>query len=179
MTSYTILKTAALGDLLLIAGAAGTEGLTGIFFSDREHAVPIGEGWRSDPGQATLRQAARQLEEYLDGRRREFSLSLSPAGTAFQQAIWRQIAAIPFGRTISYSELARRAGAPDAVRAAGAATGRNPLSIVVPCHRVIGKGGAITGYAGGIDRKRHLLELERRLTESERQPEFEFVGGHR
>src|SRR5206468_223347 len=103
MTSYAILKTAALGDLLLITG---TEGLTGIFFSDREHAVAIGDDWRSDPGHATLRQAARQMEEYLAGERREFSLSLSPSGTAFQQAVWRQIAAIPFGRTISYSELA-------------------------------------------------------------------------
>jgi methylated-DNA-[protein]-cysteine S-methyltransferase len=102
----------------------------------------------------------RQLGEYFEGGRRVFELPLAPSGTRFQQQVWEGIAGIPFGRTLTYAQLARQVGAPDAVRAVGAATGRNPLSIVVPCHRVVGTDGSLTGYAGGVDRKRRLLELE-------------------
>jgi methylated-DNA-[protein]-cysteine S-methyltransferase len=96
------------------------------------------------------------------GTRTVFDLPLVPEGTPFQRDVWRAIGAVPFGATITYAELARRCGRPAAVRAAGAATGRNPLTIVIPCHRIVGSGGALTGYAGGLDRKRSLLALEAR-----------------
>lgn len=104
----------------------------------------------------------RQLDEYFAGRRRAFELELAPEGTPFQQRVWRELRAIPFGATISYRQLAERLGQPSAMRAVGAANGRNPIPIVVPCHRVIGRDGTLTGYAGGLERKRFLLELERR-----------------
>ena len=104
--------------------------------------------------------ARRQLTEYFAGDRHEFDLELAPGGTPFQQAVWRALRTIPFGATCSYSDIARRIGRPTAVRAVGAANGRNPIAIVVPCHRVIGRSGALTGYAGGLDRKRRLLEHE-------------------
>jgi O-6-methylguanine DNA methyltransferase len=100
------------------------------------------------------------LEEYLEGERTSFSVPISYNGTDFQNKIWKQIARIPFGATVTYSELAKKAGAPAAIRAAGTATGRNPLSIIVPCHRVVGKNGGMGGYAGGLDRKKSLLKIE-------------------
>ena len=103
-----------------------------------------------------------QLREYFAGTRTEFDLPLAPEGTSFQRGVWNAISGVPFGATISSGELARRCGRPSAVRAAGAATGRNPLTIVIPCHRIMGSGGALTGYAGGLDRKRALLTLEAR-----------------
>lgn len=112
------------------------------------------------PGHPVLARAAAQLAGYFAGRRRAFDLPLAPAGTPFQQAVWRALAAIPFGETRSYAELARAAGRPRAVRAVGAANGRNPLPVVLPCHRVIGSDGGLTGYAGGLLMKRRLLELE-------------------
>jgi methylated-DNA-[protein]-cysteine S-methyltransferase len=134
--------------------------LTGLYFEGGRHAPPRGAAWIEDPALPVLHACARQLGEYLAGTRRAFDLPLAAAGTPFQMRVWAQIARIPYGRTISYAELARRAGAPGCARAAGAATGRNPLSIVVPCHRVVGSGGALTGYAGGLDRKTRLLERE-------------------
>ena len=134
--------------------------LTGIYFEGGRHAPPISNEWTEDATSAPLRECARQLAEYLSGRREAFALPLAPRGTPFQERVWKEIAAIPYGETLSYAELARRAGAPGAARAAGAATGRNPLSIVVPCHRVVGSAGGLTGYAGGLDRKERLLRLE-------------------
>ena len=134
--------------------------LTGLYFEGQRHAPAIDAAWVEDPAHAPLGACARQLCEYLEGRRREFDLPLAPEGTEFQQRVWREIARIPFGATLSYTQLALRAGAPSAARAAGAATGRNPLSVVVPCHRVVGSGGALTGYAGGLARKARLLEIE-------------------
>ena len=107
-----------------------------------------------------LSLAAAQLGDYFAGRRRAFDLPLAAAGTAFQEAVWAALGSIPFGETRSYGDLARALGRPRAVRAVGAANGRNPLPIVVPCHRVIGADGSLTGYAGGMARKRWLLELE-------------------
>ena len=118
------------------------------------------------PGDPVLAAAARQLEDYFAGRRTAFELPLRPRGTAFQRAVWDALRAIPPGETRSYGEIARAVGRPAAVRAVGAANGRNPLAIVVPCHRVIGAGGTLTGYAGGLEAKRWLLEHEAR-----------FVGG--
>jgi methylated-DNA-[protein]-cysteine S-methyltransferase len=143
----------------LYATATG-DAISGIYFLGARHAPPISPEWREDARHGPLAECARQLAAYFDGRRRRFDLPLRPEGTGFQQRVWAQIARIPYGGTISYGELAARAGAPGAARAAGAATGRNPLTIVVPCHRVIGSAGALTGYAGGVDRKTRLLELE-------------------
>lgn len=119
----------------------------------------IDEGWRrADQAFAGVRD---QLDQYFAGERSVFELALAPGGTAFQGRVWRELQRIPYGQAISYSELARRVGRPSAPRAVGAANARNPISIVIPCHRVVGSGGALTGYAGGIERKRRLLELER------------------
>jgi methylated-DNA-[protein]-cysteine S-methyltransferase len=102
-----------------------------------------------------------QLAEYFAGERREFDVPMQLAGTAFQRRVWEELVRIPYGTTITYAELARRVGRPTAVRAVGAANGRNPISILVPCHRVIGADGKLTGYGGGVERKQWLLELER------------------
>jgi methylated-DNA-[protein]-cysteine S-methyltransferase len=107
-----------------------------------------------------LRDCVRQVAEYFAGTRRRFELALGAEGTPFQRRVWDQIARIPYGKTITYADLAARSGAPGSARAAGAATGRNPLAIVVPCHRVVGARGELTGYAGGVPRKARLLALE-------------------
>ena len=116
-----------------------------------------------------IRQAVKQLGEYFAGKRRSFSLPLRLAGTDFQERVWHQIALVPYGKTISYTELAKRTGAPEAVRAAGTTTGRNPVSIIVPCHRIVGKNGSMCGFAGGLKRKQFLLELESRPTREDRK----------
>jgi methylated-DNA-[protein]-cysteine S-methyltransferase len=112
-------------------------------------------------GGGSLPRAANQLEAYFAGNLRRFDLQLAPEGTPFQLAVWRELEQIPYGETISYGELARRVGKPEASRAVGAANGRNPLPIVIPCHRVIGSSGRLTGYGGGVETKRALLDLER------------------
>lgn len=147
-----------LGAMRLLARG---DALSGLWFEGQRHDVAIDASWREAPHDPVLRAAARELDEYFAGRRARFDLKLAPPGTEFQRRVWRAIAAVPAGRTISYAELARRAGSPAAVRAAGAATGRNPLSVIVPCHRIVGSDGSLTGYAGGLQRKVALLELER------------------
>ena len=112
---------------------------------------------------APLREARRQLEEYFGGERREFSLVLDADGTEFQRSVWRVLRGIPYGETASYGDIAKRIRNPKAVRAVGLANGRNPISIIVPCHRVIGADGSLTGYGGGLERKRFLLALEKRV----------------
>ena len=107
-----------------------------------------------------LEEAARQLEEYFAGRRRDFDLPLAPAGTTFQREVWAALREIPYGRTCSYGDVARAVGRPAACRAVGMANHRNPLPIVIPCHRVVGASGALTGYAGGVEVKEALLALE-------------------
>ncbi len=134
--------------------------VTGVYFEGGRHAPAIEPAWTEAPGNAALAACAEQLVEYLEGKRDRFDLPLAATGTPFQHAVWREIARIPAGATLSYAELAGRAGFPGAARAAGAATGRNPLSIVVPCHRVVGSAGGLTGYAGGLERKARLLALE-------------------
>ena len=124
------------------------------------------EGQYADLGEASeqtdraLAPALRQLEEYFQGRRKDFDLPLAAAGTQFQQSVWRALTAIPYGEVRSYGDIAKAIKQPRAVRAVGAANGRNPLPIVVPCHRVIGSNGALTGFAGGLQAKRTLLRLE-------------------
>jgi methylated-DNA-[protein]-cysteine S-methyltransferase len=117
---------------------------------------------RDDPAHPVLREAARQLEEYFAGDRRRFALPLALRGTPFQLTVWRALDTIPYGHTISYAQLACRAGRSGANRATGAANGRNPLSIVIPCHRVIATNGNLTGYSGGLQAKRFLLQHEAR-----------------
>jgi methylated-DNA-[protein]-cysteine S-methyltransferase len=147
----------ALGPMLL---AASSRGLAGIWFVGQRHG-PDSSSWRQDAQHPILLQAAAQLGDYFAGRRTQFELPLDlQAGTPFQQSVWQALLAIPRGGTTSYAALGRQVGKPQAARAVGAAVGRNPLSIVVPCHRVIGTGGALTGYAGGIERKTALLRLE-------------------
>ena len=146
-----------LGGMLLVADGPA---LAGVYFSGQKYHPQIAPAWREDASAAVLRAARAQLGEYFAGARAAFDLPLAAPGTAFQQAVWRAIATIPCGSTATYTEVAARAGHPGSVRAAGAATGRNPWSVVVPCHRVVGADGTLTGYAGGLDRKRALLALE-------------------
>jgi methylated-DNA-[protein]-cysteine S-methyltransferase len=155
-TYYTILKTPAVGELALIANETQ---LTGIYFLGWDH-VPDMKEWTQDPKHRVLKEAARQIGDYLKGKRKEFTVPLHFAGTKFQEEVWRQIARIPFGETITYTELAERAGVPKATRAAGTATGRNPLAIIIPCHRIVGKDGGLGGFAGGLENKRRLLGVE-------------------
>ena len=138
---------------------ATPKGLAGVYFKGQKH-FPEKRGWQRDARHPVLRRAKRELAEYFAGRRTHFSVALDPQGTPFQRSVWRQIAKVRFGRTLSYGELARRAGHPGSARAAGAATGRNPIGVIVPCHRIMGADGSLTGYAGGLARKRALLALE-------------------
>ncbi len=147
-----------LGPVLL---AARGDGLAGLWFEGQKHGPADTTGWRRDADHPVLVRAMRQLDEYFAGRRAGFDLALDLSrGTAFQARVWQALQRIPTGATVSYSALATAIGAPAAVRAVGAAVGRNPVSIVVPCHRVLGAGGALTGYAGGLERKNALLRLE-------------------
>jgi methylated-DNA-[protein]-cysteine S-methyltransferase len=143
-----------------VIAIADPHGITSIDFVDAKYAKRIEPGWVEDANDPRLRKCISQLREYFAGTRREFDLPLSPHGTPFQERVWQEIARVPYGKTISYGELARRAGAPGQARAAGAATGRNPVGVVVPCHRIVGADGSLTGYAGGLSRKQRLLELE-------------------
>ncbi len=127
--------------------------LTSILFVD-DTSTELGK-----PENACVR-AIRQLDEYLRGERRRFRLPLAPDGTEFEHRVWAEVCRIPFGSTDTYGEIARRLGVPDSARAVGAANARNPIAIMIPCHRVIGAGGGLTGYAGGIDRKKWLLDHE-------------------
>jgi len=147
------------GRMLLVADG---EALCGVYFIGQKHFKEIDGDWRHDPRAAPLVQAKRELDEYFAGKRRKFGVPLAAEGTAFQRAVWQAIAGVAFGETISYAELARRAGRPGSARAAGAATGRNPIGVIVPCHRIVGADGSLTGYAGGTDKKRALLALETR-----------------
>ena len=160
------LAPSPLGNVLLVAN--GDE-LCGVYFDDQKYLPPIDAAWQEDNGSAVLRAAHAQLDQYFAGSRKRFELPLAPNGTSFQRAVWNAIAQVPWGETLAYAELASRAGRPGSARAAGAATGRNPLSIIVPCHRIVGSDGSLTGYAGGLDRKRKLLALERPLFELSRR----------
>jgi methylated-DNA-[protein]-cysteine S-methyltransferase len=147
-----------LGPVLIARTATG---LAGLWFENQKHHpgvlyAPL------RPDDPLLRQAADQLRRYFAGDAQAFDLPLDLHGTPFQQAVWQALLRIPAGATRSYGEIAQAVGAPQAVRAVGAAVGRNPASLVVPCHRVLGRDGALTGYAGGVDRKRALLALEAR-----------------
>lgn len=147
-----------LGPLLL---AAREGALLGAWFEGQRHGPALSADWREAPKDELLCAAAGQLAAWFEGRRRAFDLPLGPVGTAFQREVWQAIAKLPFGRTASYGDVARALGRPSAARAVGAATGRNPLSIIIPCHRLVASDGALTGYAGGLARKAALLRFER------------------
>jgi methylated-DNA-[protein]-cysteine S-methyltransferase len=138
--------------------AADDSGLLRIDFPP-PRLPPAGATWR-EGSNAVIAETRRQLEEYFAGSRRTFDLPLAPQGTRFQRSVWTELAAIPYGRTWSYRDLAERIGKPSATRAVGAANGRNPLPIVLPCHRVIGANGTLTGFGGGLPTKAFLLRLE-------------------
>lgn len=146
-----------LGPLTLVATA---HGLAGAWFDGQKHH-PGAIDAPPDPAHPHLRQAAQALQAYWRGEAASFDLPLDARGTAFQRAVWQALTEIGPGRTSTYGEIAARIGRPAAVRAVGAAVGRNPISVIVPCHRVIGRDGSLTGYAGGLERKQSLLALER------------------
>lgn len=155
-TAFFMLHPSPVGELLL--GSDG-ERLTYVIFQSGKKARAPEPAWREDPG--PFREALRQLGAYFAGELKTFDLPLLPQGTGFQQKVWAGLREIPYGETRSYGELARALGRPAASRAVGAANGRNPLPIVVPCHRVIGSDGSLTGFGGGLPVKRALLDLER------------------
>ncbi|MBO4831057.1 MAG: methylated-DNA--[protein]-cysteine S-methyltransferase [Oscillospiraceae bacterium] len=156
MTACTVFDSPA-GKILI---AEEDRAITLVGFLTRE---PPPEA--SDPPTPLLKEAAMQLSEYFAGARREFDLPLRLRGTQFQLAVWNALRAIPYGETRSYADIAAAVGNEKACRAVGMANHRNPVSIIVPCHRVIGKGGSLTGYGGGIDKKEFLLSLERRVSQ--------------
>jgi methylated-DNA-[protein]-cysteine S-methyltransferase len=154
MTYHTFVGS-PIGPLLLLSDGRA---LTGLYMNER--IVP--EGSVENPEMEPFPLVKAQLTEYFAGERRDFDVPLSPRGTTFQRVVWAHLRDIPYGSTISYGELARRIRSPKACRAVGLANGKNPISIIVPCHRVIGSNGKLTGYGGGIENKRILLDLETR-----------------
>jgi methylated-DNA-[protein]-cysteine S-methyltransferase len=132
--------------------------LTGLHFVNGKHVPAVQPAWVESA--APFSEARRQLDAWFARRRRDFDLPIAPQGTAFQQSVWQALREIPWGETWSYARLAARLGQPSAVRAVAAANGRNPLALIIPCHRVIGSDGSLTGYAGGLAVKQHLLQLE-------------------
>ncbi len=156
MTFYTQIDS-PVGPLVL----AGNEtGLSHVLFGEGRHRAKPDSSWKED--EEPLGEVVRQLRAYFAGNLEKFEISLAPQGTAFQQSVWKELCLIPYGETISYGELARRIGNPKASRAVGLANGTNPISVIVPCHRVIGSNGKLTGYGGGLHIKEKLLALERK-----------------
>jgi len=162
-----IVVDSPIGPLTLVAQG---QHLTCVYMSDHQH-MPAPERFGpavDPPADDVLTRTAEQLDEYFAGNRQEFHVELdSDSGTQFQRTVWAALREIPYGETVSYAELARRIGRPTAFRAVGLANGRNPISIIVPCHRVVGSAGSLTGYGGGVARKQQLLELEARYRRSE------------
>jgi methylated-DNA-[protein]-cysteine S-methyltransferase len=164
MKIYTDIDT-SLGPILLVSDG---DALMGLYFIGQKYGPEPTAHWKRDPGSVVFREVEAQIAAYRSGQLHTFDVPIRFEGTPFQCRVWQAIAAIPFGATLSYSALAAQIGAPSSMRAVGAATGRNPISLIVPCHRVIGRDGALTGYAGGLDRKRALLDFEASLTGKQR-----------
>ncbi|WP_144631978.1 methylated-DNA--[protein]-cysteine S-methyltransferase [Bordetella genomosp. 13] len=157
MTCVYTYMASPVGQLKLVARGRKLAAI--LWENDCPERVPLGD-LREDPHHPALLAAQQQLAEYFSGQRDRFDLELDFAGTAFQKQVWQALLAIPYGQTRTYREIAVQIGKPDAVRAVGAANGRNPISIIAPCHRVIGSSGKLTGFAGGLERKAQLLALE-------------------
>ena len=153
-TRYTILGS-PLGDVVV---SGESDSITGLAFADSPKAAPLSTWQRDDEA---FREAADQLRAYFAGELRTFELKLETGGTAFQQRVWAELRTIPYGATTTYARLAEQLDHPRAVRAVGHANGHNPISIIIPCHRVVGTDGKLTGYGGGLDRKQWLLRHER------------------
>jgi methylated-DNA-[protein]-cysteine S-methyltransferase len=160
MTTYYTYMESPIDRLMLTSDG---NCLTGIYMLEQRHEPAIGKEWVESCDAAPFAQAVDQLCAYFAGERSGFDLPLAPAGTPFQLSVWQELSRIPYGVTISYGELAKRVGNANASRAVGMANGRNPIPIIVPCHRVIGANGKLTGFGGGLWRKEKLLELEVRL----------------
>jgi methylated-DNA-[protein]-cysteine S-methyltransferase len=158
MTTLYTEMTSPLGTLLLTAEHGC---LIGVHFPGQKHDRPRQRHWQRADDEPVLAKARTQLAEYFAGERTQFDLPLDPRGTPFQQAVWRALLGVPFGGTSTYGAIAAAIRKPSAVRAAGSAIGANPIGIIVPCHRIIGRDGSLTGYAGGLERKAKLLALER------------------
>lgn len=156
-TTYFLNYPSPVGDLLLTSDGTA---LTGLYLPDPRYGPTQGPGWVRGEEVPVLIETRRQLDQYFRGERTTFDVPLATAGTPFQQRVWRELCEIPYGRTWSYGELATRVGNPKASRAVGLANGRNPISIIVPCHRVIGADGSLTGYGGGLPCKKGLLSFE-------------------
>lgn len=156
MTHYTYVDS-PLGRILLTGDGSS---LTGVYFLGQKYEAVPHDDWKEDRDSALFLKAGTQLSEYFAGERTTFELPLAPAGTPFQQDVWRELSRIACGTTVTYGSVAKAVGAVSSVRAVGAAVGRNPISIIIPCHRVLGSDGSLTGYAGGLERKRKLLALE-------------------
>jgi methylated-DNA-[protein]-cysteine S-methyltransferase len=157
MNTWITTFDSPVGPLLLISNGAS---LTGLHTDNDKHRPAVRPEWVCNQSAEPFGQTIAQLEAYFSGTLTAFDLPLAAEGTEFQKKVWRELCNIPFGATISYGELARRIGRPTASRAVGHCNARNPISIIVPCHRVIGADSSLTGYAGGLDRKRALLALE-------------------
>ena len=158
---HLVLEPTPVGPLTLVADG---EALVAVWMEDqRHHPGELTYGVSAAAHDPVLTRAAAQLEEYFAGERTAFDLPLAAEGTDFQRRVWAELERIAYGETVSYGELARRLGNPTGSRAVGLANGRNPLGIVVPCHRVVGSSGDLTGYGGGLSRKRLLLDLEARV----------------
>jgi len=155
---YKIIES-PVGKLKLVASEKGLVAI--LWENDKPHRVPLSE-LLENKCHPVLVKTERQLAEYFAGKRKEFSITLDMRGTRFQSDVWNALLAIPFGETRTYGQLAKQLGNPQASRAVGAANGKNPVSIIVPCHRVIGSSGKLTGFAGGLETKAHLLSLEER-----------------
>jgi len=152
---YSLLDS-PIGELLLVGDGSA---ISGLYMQDGATGRAVEDGWIAAEG--PFAEPRRQLDQYFAGDRTEFDLPLAPAGTPFQLSVWDALRRIPYGETRSYREIAEAIGRPSATRAVGAANGRNPIAVIVPCHRVIGADGSLTGFGGGIERKRLLLDLER------------------
>nr|WP_031060622.1 methylated-DNA--[protein]-cysteine S-methyltransferase [Streptomyces ochraceiscleroticus] len=160
--TFTVMTETPVGPLTLVARDGA---LTGLYMTDQRHRPPQETfGHPEEPAAEPFATAIRQLRAYFAGELTAFDLPLRLDGTPFQRRVWAALCEIPYGGTLSYGELAGRLGKPSAARAVGLANGKNPIGIIVPCHRVVGAGGGLTGYGGGLDRKRRLLDFERQVT---------------
>jgi methylated-DNA-[protein]-cysteine S-methyltransferase len=158
MTTHTVVDS-PVGPLTLVARAGV---LSGLYMDGQRHLPPVESFGVADDSAFT--DVISQLEAYFAGQLTDFDLPMAFAGTPFQRRVWDALREIPYGERISYGQLASRIGRPSASRAVGLANGKNPISIIVPCHRVVGSAGSLTGYGGGLERKRHLLDFERRVS---------------
>ena len=147
--------TTPLGNLEIVGNH---KGITAVTFVDQPATATL-------PIAPSLSEAKKQLQEYFDKKRQAFDLVLTPNGTVFQKRVWNELVQVPYGQTVSYMEIAKRLGDPKVIRAAANANGKNPIAIIIPCHRIIGSDGSLTGYAGGLDRKKRLLDLESNYTQ--------------